>query len=886
MEIIPSVVIPWARRFWALSLLIFSLTVTAHAETIYDVQYTTSPGDGTWPSPLVGEQVTIEGVVTATNYFSSGYFLEDPEGGLWSGILIWDTAYSMPSVGDRLQVSGEVYEYSGQTEINYVTHRVLLESGVQLPPATPVSSADVNQEAGESVLLQLSQVTNLSEPDGYGEWTVSDGSGGASVGSLLHDVNLEGPEIVQGDIFAQLLGIVVWRYGQFLLNPRSGSDFRTGVDQISITVADTEIPIGETMPVEIRTSWLSTDWNLEEFQFTLSYDAAVAAAVDLELSGTLMEGGSGSITELSTGEILVDCAAPDILNGSGVLCSVRFQGLQNGESVLDLSGFNFAGVDVDEQNDGQLSVLAAQWPRGDEVTLIQRPLLNIPSILTSTDTLQIYADAGDTATGWQSELFYKGLSWPLTLLTSSYHPDLGWWVLDYQLPAVLPEMSADLVLQVDGLVADTSQNAVRIVNEYPEAFYFAHVTDPHLPTHMFYTEPGSESDSSSMDDLREVFHDLDIIHPEFILLTGDLVNEGELEDFLFRRYYSRSQRLLAESMVPVCLTAGNHDLGGWVDTPPSAGTARRDWWRFFGWPILDDPPAGYERYTQDYSFEYGPLHVTMLEAYDNYDSWRYDIYGDASFIDQQLSWLQQDLAEATAPLKVLGYHYDFHNQLNINTLGVDLALWGHIHSDSGSLNGPPWSLSTDQVTDGSRAFRLVRVDGESMQPLATLHAGSSGQNLEVEWLNPNDGSSPEVDAVISNNYDVDFPEARLEFRLPVGSGMVNVTGGELVQLLDLPAYMECQVRLNVPAQSSVTVEVSAQAGGVEHLVIIRDFDHVQLTWDPYPGAVSYCIYSGTTPYGDFVDVTDHGDLIGTSWSGTVQSGEEFYRVTAVLSGRD
>ena len=56
----------------------------------------------------------------------------------------------------------------------------------------------------------------------------------------------------------------------------------------------------------------------------------------------------------------------------------------------------------------------------------------------------------------------------------------------------------------------------------------------------------------------------------------------KLEDYLGSRYYSRAQQLLREFQVPVYLTAGNHDLGGWDDTPPADGTARRDWWRTGG----------------------------------------------------------------------------------------------------------------------------------------------------------------------------------------------------------------------------------------------------------------------------------------------------------------
>jgi len=74
----------------------------------------------------------------------------------------------------------------------------------------------------------------------------------------------------------------------------------------------------------------------------------------------------------------------------------------------------------------------------------------------------------------------------------------------------------------DGGIVDTTKNAVRIVSEYKDEYYFIHITDTHLPTHLYYYEPGSESDTSEIQDLREVINDINIINPEFVLLTVDL----------------------------------------------------------------------------------------------------------------------------------------------------------------------------------------------------------------------------------------------------------------------------------------------------------------------------------------------------------------------------
>ena len=47
---------------------ILSLSVAAWAIRIYDVQFTTINGvDNSYPSPYVGKEVSLEGVVTATD---------------------------------------------------------------------------------------------------------------------------------------------------------------------------------------------------------------------------------------------------------------------------------------------------------------------------------------------------------------------------------------------------------------------------------------------------------------------------------------------------------------------------------------------------------------------------------------------------------------------------------------------------------------------------------------------------------------------------------------------------------------------------------------------------------------------------------------------------
>jgi hypothetical protein len=436
----------------------------------------------------------------------------------------------------------------------------------------------------------------------------------------------------------------------------------------------------------------------------------------------------------------------------------------------------------------------------------------------------------------------------------------------------------NLVVSAPGLVADTAFRAVQMLPEIPADFYFAQITDTHLPTHIFHDQPGGMTDTSAMTDLHEVLADLDIINPAFIIHTGDLVNEGELEDYLLLRVFSRAQRILRESRVPIFLVAGNHDLGGWIQTPPPTGTARRDWWRFFGWPWLDDPPPGAPWFTQNYSFRFSGVHFSLLEAYDNYDGWRYEIYGANSFTAGQLSWLNQDLAAAPPGPRVLAFHYDFGDQVDLVDLGVDLALWGHIHQDSGSLDQAPWNLATNNVCDGERSFRLIRVENGQLQPLPTLSAGSQGEMLSVEYTPANDGSADSVAARVVNNYDLEFPEALLRFILPAGATDPEVTGGNLFQVLPRGDFREYQVQVDLPAQTTVEVTIHAEIRPC--LAIGIQGSQVVLRWSAVPGAQGYRIYAAARPWEEFAEVTDTGVINGTEWRAPRSAASCFYRVTA------
>jgi hypothetical protein len=562
-------------------------------------------------------------------------------------------------------------------------------------------------------------------------------------------------------------------------------------------------------------------------------DVAAVAAIVHEMNGTAVGSVQASVTRASNGDPFAGASIDAFDAGDTHYLSMATGEDGLADATLPPGDWRLvAGAPEHHDDEVEISLAVGQTlypelsllyddsipPVADTLTVIQRPLLNIPTILAPGDTLDISCEAGPGVTGWVAELRYEAITLPLSIVSASHDASTGWWTL--RAPLQSPELYElyDLHVSADGGIDDSAANAVSILPAFKDDYYFVHITDTHIPTHLYVDDPGSETDSTSTIDLREVFADIELINPEFLLLTGDLVNEGELEDYLYRRYYSRSQRLLGESRVPIYLTAGNHDLGGWSDTPPADGTARRDWWRFYGWPRLDDPPPGAPARTQDYSFDYGPVHYVGLEAYDNYDWWRYSIYGATSFISDQLLWLGTDLAAATAAgstSQVLFYHYDFKHEMDLSALGVEMALWGHNHSNTGSIYTQPYDLSTKNTSRGNRAYRLIRVSNGVLAPTNALSAGYSGNNLRVQYSPANDGSNLALSATVTNNQAQGFEHGRLRLLLPKQNGTILVTGGTLTQVDRSGEFAVCYVDANFPPGSSTQVDILLDATPAE-----------------------------------------------------------------------
>jgi|GEM_PF-1083190 len=187
----------------------FSIIEPIADYTIFDIQYSE-----VGPSPLEGEQVITNGIVTGI--CDIGFFLQDGSGS-WNGIFVYEYG-SYVSQGDEINIHATVAEYFDKTELVDIVEYNILSSGNPLPEIIFLTTVAVNQEDYEGVLVQVADAECTDFNPEYGEWLVDDGTGTTMVDDLIYEFV---PEI--GESY-NITGIVDYSYGSFRIEPRYSSD--------------------------------------------------------------------------------------------------------------------------------------------------------------------------------------------------------------------------------------------------------------------------------------------------------------------------------------------------------------------------------------------------------------------------------------------------------------------------------------------------------------------------------------------------------------------------------------------------------------------------------------------------------------------------------------
>lgn len=851
------------KKFLILFLILFPYLLIAQT-SIYDIQYTTDAGSGTYPSPYADQTVTTGGIVTAINYLGGRYYISSAAGGAWNGIFVYDNNYS-PAIGDSIVITGTVTEYSGYTEIKSLTSFSVKSTGNTLPDAAQILSNEITSEAYEGVLVEINDCFVTSVYDSYGNFQINDGSGANEIRSGIFSLKDYGFPLMDNYSFTRIIGVIGINYGSISVQPRDINDFQSNPGSFVLSTSDKTVETEGSFSYPVNLSILNQSEIITSYSLVMQYDPAIIQYTGFSKSGTISE--PGTITDESIeGNIELNFTGNIICNEIETLINLNFTTVSVGNANIQFSISTINGNDVMYYSSGELlnGVAECNIPIGDTLTIVQRPLLNIPTIVIPRQDLSIVCFAPESTTGWNAQLVYDDHTVDLEISQSNYDSDLDRWTLTTNIPTVDFYELYDLRVTADGGILDDVTNAVKIIDTFKDDYYFIHITDLHLLGHTFYGDAGYETDESEMDDLYEVIKDINLLNPEFVLLTGDLINEGELEDFECLRNFTKAVELLEKFEVPVYIVPGNHDLGGWDATPPPQGTSRREWWRFFGWRQREIPPTETEYLTHDYSFDYGNVHYTGLEAYDNYDSYMYDVYGPTSFIPSQITWLQNDLQNAGDKTKVLFYHYDFKHELDFSALDVDMALWGHTHSDYNN-GAHPYNISTASVCDGNRTFRVIRVNGNNLNAESSVHTHSSGDMLTLNYNMVNDGSLNLVSATVQNNYSLNFDHGLVKFVMPPSEFGYNVTNGRLIQFVENTSTVTCYVEVSIPANGQITTTIEKISSS--DITSVYDIQHTTEAGDgTYPSMLN----GQTVTTGGIVTAT--GYLYGRFFISSSQGG--------------
>ena len=211
--------------------------------SIYEIQ---TPDDVTEDdaSPLVGETIRVDGIVTAAPNEIGGpatAVIQESAGGPYSGVrLVGDFSAANPQRGDEIRVIGEVSDPFGLTQISFGSVELIQSASIPAPEQlTTIEFAPgsaVVSEQWESVLIEFTDVTVTNEnPDApgndFGEWLFSDGSGDARGDDFSTTLTID-PGL--NDNYSFLRGIGWFSFSNYKIQPRNNADIGLVADVFSI----------------------------------------------------------------------------------------------------------------------------------------------------------------------------------------------------------------------------------------------------------------------------------------------------------------------------------------------------------------------------------------------------------------------------------------------------------------------------------------------------------------------------------------------------------------------------------------------------------------------------------------------------------------------------
>ncbi len=192
--------------------------------TVYDVQDPSRPNH-----PAEDQVVQLAGVVVTAVAENGNFWVQDPAGGPYSGVLVYKPSEVSPTgvmVGDRVALTGTFTEYFDLTEVVLTSLDSAMPGaplGPMTVPAVDLANGSSVAEMWEGVLVRVDSVTVLDDmpdaPDDFGEWVVT---GGLRIDDFLFALE---PRPTTGSTFTAIVGIHNFGFENYKIEPRDAADF-------------------------------------------------------------------------------------------------------------------------------------------------------------------------------------------------------------------------------------------------------------------------------------------------------------------------------------------------------------------------------------------------------------------------------------------------------------------------------------------------------------------------------------------------------------------------------------------------------------------------------------------------------------------------------------
>jgi 3',5'-cyclic AMP phosphodiesterase CpdA len=381
------------------------------------------------------------------------------------------------------------------------------------------------------------------------------------------------------------------------------------------------------------------------------------------------------------------------------------------------------------------------------------------------------------------------------------------WHANVSIPADTPEELYNLTLILeknDTYFSYTQPRAVSVVERFSSSFSFIHISDLHVGDFRGAIENFKET--IRWRSIRKCIEEVNLLHPDFVLITGDLVF-GQLYPFEYQREYRRCFELLQRFDVPTFICPGNHDGYNRL------GEDGFDFWEKYFGPLF-------------YSFDYGSYHFSAVNTYDwpskdRRAFWFIPLNWGGYISDDQLKWINQDLADKNMSFVFLHHNplwetkesltgKQYYNREKLLSLierhDVDMVLAGHSHYDNVTfVNETIYVTTTTPASntgsvDAYWGYRFIEIiNGE----IVSFNYKEPKYSIPTYRLN-----HTYVDpyaAVVENDLEKDI-NVLLKFLVPTGE--YQVENGEILMKREKNKLAEIYVIAPIERESEVKVTLS------------------------------------------------------------------------------